>query len=336
MKSFNRRSALKYAGGALAASATSGFPLIASAKTVKVRLAYQLSLNYLPFMICQQEKLIEAQLKKRNKAAEVTWAKFSGGGAMNTALIAGQVDIGAGGITVCAVLWDKTKQGVKGISSLASAPMYLNVNNPSIKSLADFTSSDRIAVPAARISPNAIVCQMAASGPEQAKLLDSITVSMANPEAYAALIGGKTEIRGHMAPPPFCFQELKASGIHRVLNSRDILGDGASTIVAYATSSFVEEYPDGAEAYVAAIEQATKIIADDPKYAAKIYKESLGAKQPVQMFEEFIRQPDIRFSAIPQHSLAMISFMKKSGTLKSAPANWKELFFPMVHELGGS
>ncbi len=336
MTILNRRLALKYVGGALAASTTAGLPSIVAAKATTVRLAYQLSLNYLPFMVCQHENLIEAHLKRKNVDATISWAQFTGGGAMNTALLAGQVDIAAGGITVCAVMWDKTKQQVKGLTSLASAPMYLNVNNASIKSMSDFTAKDRIAVPAARISPNAIVCEMAAANEDQRKLLNSIIVSMANPEAYSALVGGGTEISGHMAPPPFCFQEITKPGIHRVLNSKDVLGEGASTIVSYAKSDFVESNPAAVEAFVSAIEQAAHIIADDPKRAANIYKASLNTQQPTETFEKLIRQPDITFSASPRNSLAMISYMHKQGLLKSAPSDWKDLFFPAVHGLRGS
>jgi NitT/TauT family transport system substrate-binding protein len=336
MTSFGRRAALRYIGGAVAASATFGVPSIVAAKTATVRLAYQLSLNYLPFMVCQHEKLIEANLKRDNIDATISWAQFTGGGAMDTALLAGQVDIAAGGITVCALLWDKTKQRVKGVTSLASAPMYLNVNKSSIKSLSDFTETDRIAVPAARISPNAIVCEMAAKSEEQRKLLDSIIISMDNPDAYSALVGGNTEISAHMAPPPFCFEEITKPGIQRVLNSKDILGEGASTIVSYAKSDFMETNPAAAEAFVSAIEKAAQIIGDDPKRAANIYANALDTKQPAEGFEQLISQPDIKFSAEPRNSLAMISYMHEQGLLKSAPSSWKELFFPAVQSLGGS
>jgi NitT/TauT family transport system substrate-binding protein len=341
MNSMNRRSVLKGLGGVVATTSAVASRSTASAKATQLRIAYQPSLNFLPLMVMEHEKLVESELKRRSRDVAITWLRFSSGGPMNDALLSGQIDIASGGITVLAVLWDKTRGrlAVKGLTSLAASPYFLNVNKSSIRSLHDFTDKDRIAVPVGRISPNAIVLQMAAEkifGRGQQERLDSLVVSMANPEAHAALLGRRTEISAHMCAPPFCFQQLRQPGIHRVLSSSEILGKEASTIVTWTTSEFMRTHPTEGVAFIAALEAANKLIATEPRRAAQIYKSAMKASQPAEEFEAIIREPDISFSAAPKNSLQMVSFMRRVGTLKASPSDWKEFFFPNVHGLDGS
>ena len=58
--------------------------------------------------------------------------------------------------------------------------------NPNVKTIADLTDKDRIAVPTVKISGQAMILQMAAAkrwGFEQYERLDACTVSMAHPDA---------------------------------------------------------------------------------------------------------------------------------------------------------
>lgn len=313
----------------------------AAAAPLQIRIGYQPSLNYLPLMIVQHEKLVEQRLQGLGVRAEMSWLNFSSGTAMNDALLSGQVDIASGGISILAILWEKTRRrlDVNGLTSLAASPFFLNANKPSLRSIEDFSDSDRIALPAVKTSPNAIVLQMAAEaafGPGEHARLDHLMVSMPNPDAQAALLSRHTEIVAHMAAPPFCFEQLSQPGIHRILSSSDVLGAGASTIVTWATKPFVTERPDVAAAFIATVRDANDMIERDPARAASIYKAAMQSSQSVAELEAIIRRPEISFSVTPRNSLAMIDFMYRIGELKSKPADWKELFFANIHDLPGS
>jgi NitT/TauT family transport system substrate-binding protein len=341
MRRLSRRMVMHGLAGIAGSAALPALISRASGKTAQLRIAYQPGLNYLPLMVLESEKLIEAHLQRNNLTAEISWLTFSSGAPMNDAMLAGQIDVASGGVTVLAVLWDKTKgrQGVKGLTALAASPFFLNTNKPSLQSLADFTEHDRIAVPTAKISPNAILLQMAAEnlfGVGQSEKLESIILSMANPEAQAALLSRRTEITAHMCAPPFCFQQLQQPGIHRVLSSTDILGEGASTIVTWTTSEYMEANPGIAAAFISALQDANKLIATDTKRAAEIYKVAMSAPQPVAALAALIREPSISFSAAPMNSLRMVSFMQRVGMLKRTPEDWKDFFFSPIHALGGS
>ncbi len=83
---------------------------------------------------------------------------------MNEALISGNLDFASGGVGPLVTIWARTQNNikVKGIAALNSMPLYLNTINPNVKTIKDFTEKDRIALPAVRVSIQAVILQMAA------------------------------------------------------------------------------------------------------------------------------------------------------------------------------
>ena len=94
-------------------------------------------------------------------------------------------------------------------------PLYLNTRNPNVKTLKDFTDKDKIALPAVKVSVQAVTLQMAAEkvfGEGQHGKLDALTVSMSHPDAQTALLSGQSEITAHFGSPPFQYQQFEAAG----------------------------------------------------------------------------------------------------------------------------
>ncbi|EKS30944.1 ABC transporter substrate-binding protein [Afipia felis] len=194
---------------ALIATVTSFLPSSpARAEVSEVRLAQQFGINYLPLTIMRTENLIEKHAAALGLGKiKVTWLKFGGSNSINDALLSGQLDFGSGGVAPLLTVWDKTKGifDVRGVAALGSMPFYLNSSNPNVKTLADFTSKDKIALPAVEVSIQAVVLQMAAAkafGMANYKKLDRLTVGMKHPDAMAALLSG-TEVTAHFANSPF-------------------------------------------------------------------------------------------------------------------------------------
>ena len=105
---------------------------------------------------------------------------------------------------------------VKAASGFNFLPLQLNTRNPNIKSIRDLTDKDKIALPAVKVSMQAIILQMAAAqafGEANYTKLDGLTVSMAHPDAMAALLSGAGEINNHFTSPPFMQKELEKPGI---------------------------------------------------------------------------------------------------------------------------
>ncbi len=74
-----------------------------------------------------------------------------------------------------------------------------------MKSIADFTEKDRIALPAVGVSVQSRILQWASAklwGEKDYAKLDKISVAVPHPEAAAAIIKGGTEITGHFGNRP--------------------------------------------------------------------------------------------------------------------------------------
>src|SRR5690349_9981844 len=231
------------AGGALAFAAV---PV--SAEMSEINVAQQYGISYLPLMLMEEQKLIEKHAKAAGVDVKVGWAKFAGGNVMNDALLSGSLQFASGGVGPLVTLWAKTRGNldVKAVSAINSMPLYLTTRNPDVKTLKDFTSKDKIALPAVKVSIQAVTLQMAAEkafGEGQQNKLDHLTVSMSHPDAQVALLSGQSEVTAHFGSPPFQYQQLKNPAIHTVLNSYDVLGGPATFNVVWTTSKFRSENP---------------------------------------------------------------------------------------------
>ena len=107
-------------------------------------------------------------------------------------------------------------------------------------------------------------------GLENYAKLDPITVGLPHPEAYAALMSGKTEIRSHLASAPFSYQELNNPSVHRVLSTREFVGP-MSILLVMTPLAFANANPALMQAVLAAQEEAVGIIKDDPEGAVTSY-----------------------------------------------------------------
>jgi NitT/TauT family transport system substrate-binding protein len=207
-----------------------------------------------------------------------------------------------------------------------------------VKTLADFTAADRIAVPGIKTSFAAVVLQMAAAktfGMENYAKLDPLTVSLPHPDALAAMLSGKTEINSHFCSPPFSFLELDHPEIHRVVNSVDLVGN-LTIIMAYTTRRFHDANPKVAAAVVAAVEEANTLIAGDKPAAARFYRALAKVKASDEELMRILNDPDSRYSAVPDGVTTYADFMHRAGTLKARPGSWKDLFAPEIHDRPGS
>jgi NitT/TauT family transport system substrate-binding protein len=300
----------------------------------EIRLAVQFGIVYLPLLVMQEQRLVEAAaLRAGLPAPTVRWLQFSGGAAMNDAVISGSLDFGAAGIPPILTAWDRTRGnlGIKAVAPLASTPSLLLSNRPGVTTLRDFGSEDRIAVPAAKVSFQAIMLQMAAEqvfGPNQFGRLDSLTVSLDHPDATAALIGGRAGITAHFSNPPFQQEELTHAGIHQVQSSYDTLGGPHSSAMLYATSRFRDANPHWVSAVIAALESADAFIAANPREAAELYVKSQKSKLSVDFIEQLLRDPRNHFTTEPQGIMAFAKFQHHTRQIASVPADWHEVFFP--------
>jgi NitT/TauT family transport system substrate-binding protein len=304
---------------------------------------YQYGLTYLPLMIMQHRSLVE-----KNATAlglinlKTDWKVLSGPAPINDGLLTRALHVGAVGTPSLVTLWAKTKDRdpVRAVGSLSCMPMYLNTTNPKIKTVKDFDSQDRIAVPSVKVGVQAVTLQMAAAqalGDEKFAALDPLTVAMAHPEAYVALMSGKS-ITAHFGAAPFQTQELEQGlgKVHTVLKSYDVLGGKSTFTLAVATDSFRKENPLAYKAYVAAFAEATALINADKRTAAEIFLKVSGSKESPESILRILNDSDNEFDLTPRNITKYAAFMHQVGTIKAKPASWRELAHPNLHDRPGT
>ena len=315
----------------------------ASAEQSELRIAKQYGLGYLQMMVLEDQKLVEKHAKDAGLGdVAVTWMTFRSSDVMNDAIISGNVDFVSLGVPGLAVIWSKTQgtsNAIKAASGMNLLPLALMTRNPDVKSLKDFGPKDKIAVPAIKVSTQAILLHMAAAkefGADEYKKLDPITVSMRHPDALLALLSPASEITAHFASQPFVAMEAAKPGITRLVSSTEILGGPLSFNVLATSTKFYSANPKLYKAFMAAFAEATDWVNANKRAAAELYLRVSKDKSSVEEVLKIVEAPDTSYTLEPKGLMPVVGFMKKTGAIKLEPASWKEMFFPEAHSMPGS
>src|ERR1700723_3036592 len=189
----SRRAAVAtLAGGASLLAAPA---IVAGQTPLKVSFVQQRGLMYLPVdMMVTGGVLQEEATKLGLGKVDATATTLSGPAPIIDALLSGSADYGAAALPSLLTLWDKTHgtpNEVRAVGTMSNGAMVLYTINPNVKTIADFTEKDRIAVPSVRISFNSMMLEMAAeklwNDPHR---LDHLTVGLGHADAVAALSAG--------------------------------------------------------------------------------------------------------------------------------------------------
>lgn len=298
--------------------------------------------GFLPLLVMREHELIE----KHARAAgiddlTVRWIEIGGPAVVNDALLAGSVDFIAAGPPAFITLWDRTRGSVdvRGAAAMTSLPMYLNTRAPHLRSLDDLTERDKIAVTAPNVSIPAIVMQMYAReryGADETFRFDRYTVARSHPDGAIALLSGSGDINAHFTSPPFHQREIADPSIRTVMTTDDVLGGSTTFTMLSTTARFRERNPEAFRAVLAALEEATAMIRDEPRMAAQLLLEAEGGGFSVDELVAMLEDPAIKFTTTPENTLRYAHFMHDIGSISNRPESWRDLFFPELHEAPGS
>src|ERR1700738_4341967 len=218
MRHVSRRAAMATIAGSMSALAS---PAVRAQAPLSVSFVEQRGLLYLPVDMMVSGGVLQQEATKLGLGkVEATATTLSGPAPIVDALLSGSADYGTAALPSLLTLWDKTHgtpNEVKAVGPMSNGAMVLYTINPNIKTLADFTEKDRIAVPSVRISFNAMMLEMAAeklwNDPHR---LDHLTVGLGHPDAVAALSAGygSATVTAHIGVQPFTNRGLKLPGAH--------------------------------------------------------------------------------------------------------------------------
>jgi NitT/TauT family transport system substrate-binding protein len=129
---------------------------------------------------------------------------------------------------------------------------------------------------------------------------------------------------------------LEDPKVHTVLNSFDVMGGSHTFTAIWTSKKFREGNPKMYQAFVAALKEATAIVAKDPKAAAAYWIEDSKSKLPLDMVGKIVSGKQVHWTMVPENTMKFADFMAQVGRIKTKPASWKDYFFPEAHNLNGS
>ncbi len=319
---------------------TAGSVQPAQAEVSEVTFAQQFGIAFLPIMVLEDQKFVEKQTTARGlPGVKANFLKVAGPAVMVDALLSGSLHFAAQGPPSLALLWDKTKGGVRGIGGITTYNLWLNTRNPDVKTVKDFTDKDRIAVPSVKSSTQAILLQMLAErefGPDQKFKYDPMTIGLGHPDAMAQLLNPTGTVNAHFASSPFHETEIKTTGMRTLITAFDITGGQSSQLVFTTTDKFRQANPKTYEAVVAAFDEAIAWINADKKRAAALYLTMSGDKKTTaEEVYTMMTSDGFEYTRVPMKVGKLFDFMARIGTIKTTPASWKDLFFSEAHGLAG-
>ena len=312
----------------------------ARAEVPEVKIVAQNGTNYLPLFVMQGHKLVEKHLAAKGlDATTVGWMRLSSPAAIVDSFLAGAIHFAGQGVPSSALLWDRTRGGIgaKAVSALVSSNIWLMTRKPELKSIADLTDKDRIALPSIKSSAQALFLWSAAEkqfGPGQWGKLDHLAVSLPHPDAMASVLNPGSEITVHAATSPFAEMEKKA-GLHAIADLFSVEGGAVTSLNFVSTEQFRTANPKTFDAVVAAFDEAIEWINAVKRRAAQLYLDISKEKMSLDDLAAIIMAPDYTFGKTPRGIGKAMTLMHKAGTLKTKPESWKDMYFPETHKLAG-
>jgi len=306
----------------------------------QVRIGLGFGLAFLPAYICEDLKLVEKYGKESHLELRASYQRFLGAGALQEALANGAIDMAPFGAAPLLAAWEKAKdtpRQIFAVSGLTTLPPVLLTNRGDIRSLADFRSADRIAVPS-RSAPQLYLLQMQSEKVfgQYDKLRGQIVV-LSHAEAVNDLVGAKDSVTGYFSSAPYAEIALADGHVHKVFSASDVIGGKASFLILGASKGYIAAHPKVPESVARAIDEAARIIHDDPRRAADIYlmhepSRTLDAAALAGVLSGLKDE----FGSAVRGIGAFADFMGRHGELKSSPQSWKEIVAPSLLNSPGS
>jgi len=292
-----------------------------------VTIAYQPGIGYSTLIVIKQLGTLE----KRFPGTKFDWKVLTNGDAIRDGIIAGQIQIGAGGNGPFLIGWDRGV-GYKLIAPMNVMNLWMvaRADEPNIKTLKDIPPNAKIGMP----SPDAVqaislrkAAQELFGDPHK---FDNNIVAIQHPLGVVALASKQLEL--HMSSPPFQQQEVEAGG-HVVF--RSFLAFGRSTFNSvYTTETFAKQYPVFVSYLYGELSKATKTLNENPDQAAELLSKDTDGKTPASKFKGWITGRDVSWDMTPHAFLRTAAFMKEIGMLNKAPANIREIELPLLKGAG--
>jgi NitT/TauT family transport system substrate-binding protein len=290
-------------------------------KGSKISIAEQYGLAYAPLQIMKEQKILDKHLP----GIEVEWHQLSNTTEIREAMLAGKVDAGFMAIPPFLIGWDKGMQW-KIAMGLSSSPGGLVTNKAGIKTIKDFTATDRIALPQPGSVQHILLSMAAERELGDPRKLDNQLVTMNHPDGMNALLA-KKDITAHFTALPYLAMELGNKEMHQVLSAKEAMGTDFSFIVGVTTSKFHDNNPEVYKAFVASVQEAVDFVQKNPEKAAELLADDYKLTEEEVL--KYLTYPDTEYTTTVQGISQFADFMTRTGYLsKSLSVNdvlWEDV-----------
>ena len=273
-------------------------------ETQKITIAYQGGIGYAPIHVMEVQKLIE---ENYDGELEVEYVKLDSGAAINEGIIGGTIDIGCMGLGP-AISGVAAGVPYKAVSNLCSQSHGLMSNDPSIQSLADITSEDKIALVNTGSIQHILRAMAAEKNLGDAHALDNNIQAMSHAEGMAALESGTVKL--HLTSSPFIYQERANEAYNELPEINEVWPSGNSFLLAMASEKVAGD-EKLYNAVRAAFDQAFAFINNDVEGTADIEVEYLALDRETVM--SYLNEEDCQFFPQLRGADDMAAFMYSAG-----------------------
>lgn len=287
-----------------------------------IGIAEQYGIAYAPLTIMKEKGFLEQQLP----GVAIRWQQFGGPTAIRESMMNGEVDFGFMGVAPVLIGIDSGMEW-KYATGISSNEVAIVTEDPSIKTLADFTENDRIAILSPGCTQHILLCMLADRQLGDPMALDSQLVSMSHPDALQALLSN-TEITAHVATPPYLQQEV-AAGMSVMATGEQIMGRPFTFICGVAMTDFYERHRDWYDAFIRALDASIDYINENMEECVRILAPIYGISEEALM-EQMTYNGTIysnRLEGIPELSAAM----QKMGLTRENP-DFESMIFDNVNQ----
>lgn len=276
-----------------------------------IGIAEQYGIAYAPLTIMKEKGFLEQELPD----VAIRWQQFGGPTAIRESMLNGDVDFGFMGVAPVLIGIDNGMEW-KYAAGISSNEVAIVTSRPEIKTLADFTEEDRIAILSPGCTQHILLCMLADQQLGDPMALDGQLVSMSHPDALQALLSG-TEITAHVATPPYLQQELEA-GMSVMATGEEIMGRPFTFISCVAMTRFYEEHRELYDGFIRALERSIEYLNQNMEECVRILAPVYGVSEEA-LLEQMTYNGTIyssRLEGVPELSAAM----QQMGLTRENPA----------------
>ncbi len=303
----------------------------------ELRIGVGHGIGFLPLFLANDLRLFDKHAKAAGLNGRIAVQRFYNSATMRQALEKGDLAAGTFGLSAFLQARETPRQMV-AISGLTTLPLVLLTARPGIASLSDIKPGQKIAVPM-MTSPQMSYLRLQAeqwfAAGTWTRLQQQVVV-MPHQEALDALTEGK-DVAAYFSSPPFTQVAMKDSRIRPILSSVDALGGKSSFFLLASPRQTLAAHPKLAEVVARAIDEASAIIAKNPKQAALTWlKYEPSHRLDARAVEAILNDLRGEFGSGVYGVSATASLLAREGRLRNAIPNWKDVVAPALAAGPGS